>query len=84
VGLSPHHFSRLFRLSTGLPPHQYAIRRRAEKAKALLLRGHPPGLAALEAGFHDQSHMGRHFKRLFGTTPKGALKEAPETGKNVL
>ena len=84
VGLSPHHFSRLFRLSTGLAPHRYAVRRRAEKAKALLLGGHPPGLAAVEAGFHDQSHMGRHFKRLFGTTPSMALRKGPETSKNVL
>ena len=75
VGLSTYHFARLFRLSTGLAPHQYVIRRRAEKAKDLLLKGKSPGLAAMEAGFYDQSHLGRHFKRLFGTTPKRAFEE---------
>lgn len=84
VSLSPHRFARLFRLSTGLPPHQYAVRRRAERARELLLGGTPPALAALEAGFHDQSHMGRHFGRLFGTTPMRAVREAAESGKNVL
>ena len=84
VGLSAHHFARLFRLSTGLAPHQFAVRRRAERARGLLLGGSPPGLAAMEAGFYDQSHLGRHFKRLLGTTPKRALKESAETGKNVL
>ncbi|CAA9417902.1 MAG: hypothetical protein AVDCRST_MAG03-2331 [uncultured Rubrobacteraceae bacterium] len=84
VGLSTHHFARLFRLSTGLAPHQYAVRRRAERARDLLLGGSPPGLAAMEAGFYDQSHLGRHFKRLFGTTPKRALEESAKTGKNVL
>lgn len=84
VGLSPHHFSRLFRLSTGLAPHQYAVCRRAERARGLILRGRPPGQAALEAGFYDQSHLGRHFKRLFGATPQRAFDEARETSKNVL
>src|SRR5437763_4139306 len=29
----------------------------------------PPGLAAAEAGFYDQSHLARHFKHVLGTSP---------------
>jgi hypothetical protein len=36
VGMSPYHFSRMFKLSTGLSPHQYVMRQRIERAKALL------------------------------------------------
>lgn len=36
AGLSPNHFSKVFKRSTGLPPRQYVIRQRIEKAKALL------------------------------------------------
>ncbi|MCX4529677.1 MULTISPECIES: AraC family transcriptional regulator [unclassified Streptomyces] len=36
---------------------------------ASLLGGQPPGEVAVAAGFYDQSHLSRHFKRLVGTTP---------------
>jgi AraC family transcriptional regulator len=69
--VSPYHFARLFKNSTGLPPHQYVIARRVERAKELL-RQHddlPLIEVALEAGFANQSHLTRHFKRLVGVTP---------------
>ena len=70
--VSPYHFARLFKNSTGLPPHQYVIARRVERAKELLReRGRPPlAEVALEVGFADQSHFTRHFKRLVGVTPR--------------
>ena len=34
--LSPYHFARQFKAATGLPPHQYVIVRRVERAKQLL------------------------------------------------
>jgi AraC family transcriptional regulator len=69
--VSPYHFARLFKNSTGLPPHQYVIARRVERAKELL-RGGLLQLAevATEVGFADQSHFTRHFKRLVGVTPR--------------
>jgi AraC family transcriptional regulator len=72
VHLSPYHFARLFKLSTGLPPHQYVIARRVERAKRLLRGGDDLSLAqvAARAGFWDQGHFTRHFKRLVGVTPK--------------
>jgi AraC family transcriptional regulator len=70
--LSPYHFARLFKISTGLPPHQYVIARRVERAKQLLRGGDDWTLAqvAARSGFFDQGHFTRHFKRLVGVTPK--------------
>jgi AraC family transcriptional regulator len=70
--VSPYHFARLFKNSTGLPPHRYVIARRVERAKELLRGRRRPQLAevATEVGFADQSHFTRHFKRLVGVTPR--------------
>src|SRR5262249_27851946 len=57
--------------ATGLPPHQYVITRRVERAKHLLREGTDSSLAevAAQAGFYDQSQFSHHFKRLVGVTP---------------
>jgi AraC family transcriptional regulator len=70
--LSPYHFARQFKTSTGLPPHQYVIARRIERAKQLLRGGDDLSLAqvAARSGFWDQGHFSRHFKRLVGITPR--------------
>jgi AraC family transcriptional regulator len=62
----------MFKGSTGLPPHQYVIARRVERAKVLLRGGGDLTLAqvAARSGFWDQGHFTRHFKRLVGVTPK--------------
>jgi AraC family transcriptional regulator len=69
--LSPYHFARQFKAATGLPPHQYVILRRVERAKRLLQTGGDFSLAevAVQAGFSDQSQFSQHFKRLVGVTP---------------
>lgn len=70
AGLSPFHFARQFRRTTGLPPHEYVTRCRVERARELLVR---PGIGiadvAVQVGFCDQSHLARHYKRIFGLTP---------------
>jgi AraC family transcriptional regulator len=70
--VSPYHFARLFKHSTGLPPHQYVIACRVERAKELLRERDRLPLAdvAAEVGFSSQSHFTRHFKRLVGVTPR--------------
>jgi AraC family transcriptional regulator len=70
--LSPYHFARLFKVSTGLPPRRYVIARRVDRAKRLLRGGDDLSLAqvAARSGFWDQGHFTRHFKRLVGVTPK--------------
>ena len=69
--LSRYHFARQFKAATGLPPHQYVIMRRVERAKELLQAGTALSLAEVAAhvGFSDQSHFSQHFKRLVGVTP---------------
>jgi AraC family transcriptional regulator len=69
--LSAYHFARQFKVATGLPPHQYVIMRRVERARQLLQAGTDLSLAevAAHAGFSDQSQFSHHFKRLVGVTP---------------
>ncbi|WP_226341219.1 AraC family transcriptional regulator [Gemmobacter serpentinus] len=58
-----------FRRATGLPPHAWHLQRRIARVKALLDQGMAPAMAGAETGFADQSHMGRHFAAITGTTP---------------
>jgi AraC family transcriptional regulator len=69
--LSPNYFAWQFKRATGLPPHQYVLDRRIERAKQFLQTGSDIALAnvAAEAGFSDQSQFSHHFKRLIGVTP---------------
>lgn len=71
VHMSPFHFSRMFKLSIGLSPHQYIIRRRVERAKNLLVNTDLPlHEVAWAAGFSDQSHLAKHTRRLLGISPR--------------
>jgi AraC family transcriptional regulator len=75
--LSPYHFARQFKAATGLPPHQYVIARRVERAQQLLHEGELSlAEVAVSAGFSDQSQLTQSFKRLVGITPGQFLKSA--------
>jgi AraC family transcriptional regulator len=70
AGMSPHHFSALFRRRMGLPPHRYVVERRIERAKHLLRdRTRSVLEVALQSGFESQSHFGQVFRRIVGMTP---------------
>jgi len=68
--LSPYYFARSFQKEFGLPPHAYQVQARLRYATKLIKLGHSLKDVAQEAGFHDQSHFHRHFKRAMGVTPK--------------
>lgn len=71
AGVSLSHCKVLFQQSTGLPIHQYLIRRRVERAASLLREGSLPiSQVALEAGFAHQSHLAMHMRRVLGISPK--------------
>jgi AraC family transcriptional regulator len=68
--LSVYYFARQFKAATCLPPHQYVILRRVERATLLLQAGADLSLAEVVArtGFSDQSQFSHHFMRFLGVT----------------
>ena len=76
VYMSPYHFARLFQHSTGVPPHQFVVRTRIDRAITLLAaREIPIARIARLVGFRTPSHFSTVFRRLTGTTP-GAYRAA--------
>lgn len=70
AGMSNFHFAREFKRTTGTSPHQYLIKFRVERAKALLTDdGLPLTEVGLRSGFSHQSHFTRLFRKITGTTP---------------
>lgn len=70
AGMSSFHFVREFKRATGTTPHQYLIRYRVDRAKALLADNKLPLIeVGLRSGFSHQSHFTRLFRKLTGTTP---------------
>nr|WP_250152484.1 helix-turn-helix transcriptional regulator [Ancylobacter radicis] len=69
-GLSPSHFTRAFRQSTGMQPHRWLTLHRIETAKARLLEGEL-SLAeiSLACGFGDQNNFTRVFSGMVGVSP---------------
>lgn len=70
VGLSQSYFSHAFKASTGMAPHQWQMSARIRKVQ-LLLKKSDSSLTrvASTAGFSDQAHLTRVFKRVVGVTP---------------
>lgn len=74
AGLSPFHLLREFQKQFGFPPHAFQIQQRLRMAKKLLKLGQKISDVAQECGFHDQSHLHRHFKKAMGVTPGQYIK----------
>ena len=71
VGMSRTHFARRFRATFGVPPLQYALKMRVDRALDLLRAGDcRVAEAAHEAGFFDQSHLDRHCRKFYGKPPR--------------
>jgi AraC family transcriptional regulator len=72
AGVSPNHFAKVFKQAKGVPPHQYIIQCRVERAQQLLRHDRELTVAQIATcvGFADQSHLCRHMRRWLGVTPK--------------
>lgn len=69
--LSPAHFARAFKRSTGVAPHRWLLMRRIEVAKHMLTLNESNGAeVAFACGFADQSHLIRVFSSIVGMTPR--------------
>ena len=75
AGCSRYAAYRAFRQAYGLAPSDYQRELRVRTARRLLTAGVEPALAAAEAGFADQAHLTRWFRRYYGVTP-GAYRAA--------
>jgi AraC family transcriptional regulator len=70
VGLSTAHFARMFRKSTGETPHQFVLRQRLERAKAMLRARDARVLdVAVACGFKTQQHFAQVFRGVYGISP---------------
>lgn len=74
--LSASHLGKAFNASTGVPPHQWRMKARIERARVLLTES-TTSLAdvAGACGFADQSHFSRAFMRVVGTSPGAWRRE---------
>jgi RpiB/LacA/LacB family sugar-phosphate isomerase len=69
--MSQSHFSKLFKHSTDLTPHQFILRERINRSKELLRQGKSKIVdIALEVGFQSQAHFTTVFGSLVGMTPR--------------
>jgi AraC-like DNA-binding protein len=83
VDLDMRYLISLFKLATGVTPHQFQIAMRVELARALLEQQLPLCEVAARAGFADQSHLNRHFRRQYGFTP-GAYRESVVVSSSIV
>jgi AraC family transcriptional regulator len=89
VGLSTAHFARMFRKSTGQTPHQFVLRQRVERAKAMLRAPDARVLdVAVACGFKTQQHFAQVFRDIWGISPTEfrqnlAGSEAPRSSETL-
>jgi AraC-like DNA-binding protein len=69
--MSQSHFSKLFKVSTGLAPHQFVLQERINRSIELLRQEDAKIVdVALEVGFENQAHFTTVFGNFVGMTPR--------------
>ena len=83
VDLSPFHFCRVFRQTTGMSPWRFVTRERITRAQQLIREtSHSLIEIALEVGYTSPSHFAQVFRRVVGVTPtefRGGLQGASKS-----
>lgn len=85
-GLARRQFERRFKRCTGFSPALFQRVLRFQRTYRLLESGNAQSLTevALEAGYFDQSHFIRDFKRFGGMDPKQYFRQAPDKVDNFV
>jgi AraC family transcriptional regulator len=78
ASLSPIHFARQFKRSTGQSPYQFLLNARIDAAKRLLRSPMPIAEIAVRCGFAHQEHLTRTFRKLTGTTPAAYRRDVQD------
>ena len=85
VKVNPFTFSRHFKLTTAMTPHEYVIRARVKRAVKLLVETHLSIIQiALEVGCSSQSHLTNVFRTYTGTTPYACRATARQTRRESI
>lgn len=83
LGLSERQLERRFLACVGLTPKKYASLRRFERAVALAGTTQSLTQVALEAGYYDQSHFIREFRRFAGAPPGEVLRVSDSYNRDL-
>ncbi len=75
----PNYFIRLFREESGLPPHQFILKTRLQRARMLLRHNMSVAEVAQEVGYSDAASFARVFRMYYGITPRQYAK-----GDNII
>lgn len=82
VWLSPYHFARAFKSTTGLAPHEFVTMRRLERAKSLLIRTRQSVVEVAHAvGYSNVSHFRRLLRRHAGLRPADLRRHDRQTAR---
>lgn len=70
-GLSRAHFSRVFTANEGMPPAEFVLRKRLQRATKLLTQAADLSVkeVSLMSGFEDPNYFAKVFRRYFGASP---------------
>jgi AraC-like DNA-binding protein len=82
TGVGRYRLLRAFRRAYGLPPHAWLVQARLARAHGLIAAGATIADAAAAAGFADQAHLTRLFKRSYGYTPGRLVRPRAIVGRS--